>query len=339
MLGRKRTHHPAVLAGLIGALAAASATAQPGQGENADGASSPDGMLSTPAAAGQQGPPPGRPRFRVSTQAGASYSSPADTDPAGDVSVFRAFADVSFEYDVAQQATLIASIDNETSFYDFEGAGAWAGGDATPIDDALFDSGVNIGGRYLFNRQWAAFGLALFSFSGASEADAGDSFSAGGVLGIRHQLNRDLAITGGMIVIDQLEEDEVLIVPIVGIEWQINERLRLDTLPSVTSRGIGGEVRYQINDAFDIGLYGRFQPRQFRLADDDAFAPGGLLTDNRVLIGTGLTWRGGRGIEAGLGLGVAIPTTFEILDSNDVELIDLDPDPSVAVGFGVRIPL
>ncbi|MEM9702408.1 MAG: hypothetical protein AAF907_08195, partial [Planctomycetota bacterium] len=105
-------------------------------------------------------------------------------------------------------------------------------------------------------------------------------FSGGGFAGARYQFSDDLAVTLGAAVLSQIEDD-VLPIPLLGIEWQINDQLRLDAL------GTEATLSYDIFSDADYGTLSTtatvaYDFRSYRLSGDNSVAPDGVLDDDAV---------------------------------------------------------
>lgn len=119
------------------------------------------------------------------------------------------------------------------------------------------------------------------------EAEISESLAFGGNLAIRWRRSDDFAWVFGAAATSQLEED-VEILPFVGVDWRINDRLTLETL------GPAWELRYAESE--NLNLFGRaeYRNRQYRM-DELGPLPEGAFQDREFLITGGVEWDPGLG--------------------------------------------
>lgn len=119
------------------------------------------------------------------------------------------------------------------------------------------------------------------------ESEIGESITVGGNLAIRWRRSEDFAWILGVTGTTQLEDDAEIL-PFVGVDWRINDRLLLETI------GPAWELRYAKSDS--VNFFGRvaYRNRQYRL-DDFGPLPEGAFRDRELLFTGGLEWDPGLG--------------------------------------------
>lgn len=177
----------------------------------------------------------------------------------------------------------------EISEYRFRGASGLVPNTEAPTEDlALFELGVGHRGR--LSEHWGFRVGGGAQLAGEWGADAGDSLTYGGLFSATHDISDDFAWTIGALVRTQLE-DGIEAVPIVGVEWTIDERTRLST------PGPRLELARDLEGGFTAFASAGYESRHYRL-DDDGPLPDGALRDRAVLALGGLDWNPGFGAEA-----------------------------------------
>jgi opacity protein-like surface antigen len=133
----------------------------------------------------------------------------------------------------------------------------------------------NAGLKYKLTPQWQIFGGGQARWAAEEGASLGDGFEGGGAIGAAYAFSRDLVIGGGVGVRSQIEDD-LLIYPIIVLDWKIIDRLSLSTrLTTGWSGQSGVELVYEVQPTIDVGMSLTFDYQRFRLSDD-ALTPGGV---------------------------------------------------------------
>lgn len=259
-----------------------------------------------------------------------SYDFDADIDNSGEVAVSRFGAGAGMEWQAAEKLIFRLAFDAEWSDYDFSGPVALIGADPSPWED-LQSYRVAPSAQIGIDEQWTVLVGGDIRIAYEPGADIGDSITGGGFAGARYQWTDKFALTFGASVQGQLEDDTV-VVPLIGVEWEITERLRLD------SRGIGLRLGYKLTEQFDIALRGSYDPRSYRLSEDRALNPNGVVNDDRVVVGAELTWRPAPFAVVTLFAGANVWQEFEILNSTGGKITDneTDPAPFIAARATIR---
>ena len=177
---------------------------------------------------------------------------------------------------------------------------------------------------------WALKWTLSASVGLEKEAEISESLTYGGNLAIRWRRSDDFAWVIGAAATSQLEED-VEVLPFVGVDWRINDRTTLETL------GPAWELRYAQNE--NLNLFGRaeYRNRQYRL-DELGPLPAGAFHDRELLITGGVEWDpgfGDDGFRAGrVRLYGGLAPWHEIdFRANDALAGDTSVDPGLVLGI------
>ena len=235
-----------------------------------------------------------------------------DNNTFGKVSVSR--FDVPIRYTMKmEQGELGLGAFYEFSSYDFTGAPGTEDFNTLAFD-AIWKS--------MFNDKWGYFVYGGVGFSASEEASLGDGATGVGAGGVRYVVSPTLSFGLGVGVASQLEDDPSVL-PIINVNWQINDRWNLRVLNgAVISYDISGDKKFLV----DAGI--KYQRRQYRLEQGSS-----ALIETMVTVEAGATYHftpnfGLRGF-----VGVSAARNFEIrADSDKVA----DEDADTAPYFGVR---
>ncbi len=274
---------------------------------------------------------------RLTLEPAGSYTFEADLDGAGEFSVARFGAELTYDVPVWDRSLLGFTFGVERSEYDFEGAtGLAPGGD--PIGGATV-YGLSARLVHPLDETFTFIGGGGVEWSAEDGADFGESATLGGFAAVAWRMSDDLTLTLGAGVSDRLEDD-VRVIPFVGVEWQFAENMRLSSteigraLGSGQGAGLG--VVYESNDELSLVVGAAFSGRQFRL-DEDGPLPDGVLQDDRIVAGLGVVWEPDARMLVRGGVGAAVWSNIETLDSSGVTVGEEDGDPAPFITASVRI--
>lgn len=177
---------------------------------------------------------------------------------------------------------------------------------------------------------WALKWTLSASVGLEKEAEISESLTYGGNLAIRWRRSDDFAWVIGAAATSQLEED-VEILPFVGVDWRINDRTTLETL------GPAWELRYAQSENLNIFGRAEYRNRQYRL-DELGPLPAGAFHDRELLITGGVEWDPGFGddwFRAGrVRLYGGLAPWHEIdFRANDAFAGDTSVDPGLVLGI------
>jgi hypothetical protein len=223
----------------------------------------------------------------------------------------------------------------ENHVYRFDGATGLLPGTSSPVE-GLFRHRFGAAKVFDLAGAWSGYVSAGIDLGLEGSADFGDALTWRGAGGLEWRVRDDLAWRFGVLAFDRLEDD-ALIVPVVGFDWDVDARTNL-------ALGTGGlEVRRDVGG--DTNAFGRFtwENRQFRL-DDSGPNPEGSLEDSsfQLLVGLDLPVGIGEGALASTRLDVFVGAQFgrELeFRTSDVEVGGDDVDPSALFGLRLRLGL
>ncbi len=286
------------------------------------------GGLPTPLLPATEEKPPARGRPPTFT-AGLLVEFAADL---GDASLAVTRADLGIESPLPPLGDwrISADLATEWSWYDFDDFPSGSGGRAAPLAHGQ-SSLLGVTLVRPFGDGWSFVGRPVIAFSGDQEAEFGDSVLFGGFATIGRQITDELSLSVGVYAAEQFEDDAVVF-PIAGIQWQIDEDTRL------ASRGPGLRLLRAMGEGWQTYLQGFYRPRDYRLAEDSS-VPGGALSDDSFPVSLGAEWRPRPAIQVDFQMGALLGHSVEVRDDAGSTVFEEDADPSAFVGFGLRIGL
>ena len=269
----------------------------------------------------------------LSFEADALFVFQGETDlqnNSGKFSANRAFASVGAEMPLGERA----SVEFEAGFggtdYDFSGVSGF------PLANELGWVRENeISLRFSFS---ASDRLEFFlepgmSLSGESGADSGDSTTSEILGGFTWQFSPRLILGPGVGFFENLEGDDDII-PILLVDWQINDSLSLSTARGLAaSRGPGLALNWQANEVWRFGFQGRFEDVQFRLDNNHGTASGGVAEEAYTPLVATASWQPNERMEVMGFAGLATGGEFTLFDSNGKELSKRTYDDATLFGL------
>lgn len=293
---------------------------------SATSTSEPRPRTSLPVIASEQ-----RPRAFIFLMAehapGADYS-----DASGGVDISRARATLDLIMPLSGKGTLGVGFLSEYSIYDFDqGSGGTAFGE--PWDDTTGQR-VNLRYSHTLDEQWSLSiggGVESARETGASFDDSLLYTLAGGA---QYTISKDVKV--GLFAAAQTSlEDDASFFAIPGVEWQFAEQWKFS---AGIGRAPGIGVEWQSADRqWNIGLRTRFESREFRLAEDNLLAPGGVGADRRVPVYLDIDWNLSEQFSLNAMVGVSFEQRLKYQDSGGTTLDRTDVDPAPFFSFGVAL--
>lgn len=263
-------------------------------------------------------------RVSFSLRGGATFDLSSDLDT-GDVSVNRVNTGIDIAFSLPEDARFILSANSEYSWYDFDGATGLIGGTGDPLDQA---TSFGFGGQLFvpMGERWTAFGGASVNWSYEEDADVGEGLTVDGYAGANYDFSNGfklgLAIAGGSRL-----EDDARIFAFPTIDWQINEKWRLN------NTGPRLRLGYKHSDPLTLFAEGGWESREYRLSDSN-LVPDGVLRDDRVAIEAGAQWSPNRQFIITGAVGVVAYNQYEVLDSTGDEISEEDADAALRLRLG-----
>lgn len=268
-------------------------------------------------------------RIRFVFSTGVEYQFDTGIDRAGDFSVVRAGAGLGLSIPVADRLTVAIGTSFGYAHYDFDSAAVFGG--ETPWED-IFTGQVSAIANYALDDTWSLFGGGLFGMAGEEGADFSDSTSGGGMIGVGYRHSDRLSFRVGVSVMSQIEDDTV-VMPVLLMDWKIDERwrLRLGSLDTASGDLIGGGLSYAVSEQLSVGGRLGWVRSRFRL-DDSGFAPDGVGQDDRFKGMLVLNWRVSDNVDVSVLGGVVFGGELRVEDESGDRLFKEDYDPTALVG-------
>lgn len=285
------------------------------------------------AAEPEVAPAKSSPGMRITLTPRVNHTFESELDDAdAESSVTRGGADLGILYPMSERLQLTLALDGEYSWYKFDGRdpGVLGGRDLEGLLDDTVKINILPGFRYGINERWTAIAGAIVEFAGETDADVGDSATFGGFGGARYAFSDNFALTLGAGVKSRLE-DNVQVLPFIGLEWKISDRFRL------TSRGPGLNLAAKVSETVAATIGFAYESRDFRLDDDHEFFAEGVARDTRFPIRVGVEWAPSKRISVEAFTGVVVWQEYEFLDRDGQEQFESNSDMAPFVGFNCSI--
>jgi hypothetical protein len=247
----------------------------------------------------------------------------------GDVYTARSEAGVSIRSQLSEDFSLDFGFGGGYTRYEFDGANDPFFTSNGAIEDA-YTTSVRLGGRQRIDETWSVVGGGFVRASLADGADFEDALEGGGFIAAGYRESDDFSIDFGVLASSRLEDDP-LVVPYVALTWAIDDRLTL------TTTGIGARLDAKIDEEWSVFLRARYESFDYRLDDDFAPAPGGVMRDESFPIGVGVEYAPSRKLRLRLEGGVTVARELEFFDDDERELRKIETDPGAYLGIRVSI--
>lgn len=282
------------------------------------------------APAGAQSPSP----WRVDTAASLIYQFSADLDIGGDVAITRGFGQVGVSYGFTPRSSIGLALSAGFTDYDF-GGGATLGG-VEPwgrIDEYR----ISVPMRFGVADGVDAFLIPSVRWNGESGADTSDSRTEGVLAGVSWRLSPTFAIGPGVGVFSEIE-DSANVFPILLLDWDITDRLKLGTGSGFgATQGPGLEASYRLDGGITLSAGVRYESVRFRL-DRNGPTPNGVGETETTPIYLQATWAPTplASVSAIAGVDVAGEVTLRDSQGNRIESRDIDPAPFLGLSGRLR---
>ena len=282
------------------------------------------GLLASPALLAQ--PAPGW----VLTAEGL-YAHQAETDlgdEGGEFSLDRWYLGLGLDYLWSPRTALGVSVGGGESRYDFGGLTGLAPGE--PWGD-IEDWNVSLVSRFPINDRITGIVVPSYRVNRESGASSSNADTWGLLAGVSWRLREGLTIGPGVGVFDRIEES-TQVFPILVIDWDITERWNLSTGRGLAaSQGPGLTLTYAATDNWTLGLAGRYEQVDFRLAEDGP-GPGGIGRDETFpLVGTA-EWSPNPGTRLSFFVGAEFGGELELADAQGNTIATSDYDTAMLFG-------
>ena len=220
-----------------------------------------------------------------------------------------------------------AVADHEVSRYEFDGPAVDPTWIAQPGEMRVERVSATV--RRPLDGEWSLFAAVDGTWALARGASYADAFTYGGMISARGQVATNFALTFGLFAHTRLEAN-VRVLPIPGIEWQINNDWKLATAQGLT-------LTRKINKRWSADFAVLVENREYRMPAEQPFN-GGIFRDRSVPVITSLRWSPNPAMFAQLSVGVNPWQQQRLTDRPDAP--DLTEQshwsPSLALTGGVR---
>ena len=265
--------------------------------------------------------------WQIDVKGSASFG--ADGKQSGDVDVARFEAGIAYNTSLRDDLRLRIGLSTQQANFDFSDVTTVVPGTDDPWDHLQsYRLGGALFGR--INETWSWFGGLEVRAAFESGADIEDSLELRGTGGAEYRVSKDLAFTFGLAAGTQIEDDP-LVIPILGIDWNIDEKTRL------ASRDLGLILSREIAQDWSLGLFGNFEIRDWRLDDSRATIPDGVAREKRIVAGVEARYRPSNKFEFALEGGVVAWQKLKALDDDGRKVGDQDFEPAPYIGASLVI--
>ncbi len=243
-----------------------------------------------------------------------------------DMAVTRAGTGVNIGLKVAPQLTLNLGLLAEYSRYQFDNIPGVLGVEKRTLHAMIVR--VAPGLDYRISDTWAIFGGVTADFSGEMGASGEKTDTYGGFLGVRYKYSKDLSLVVGVAAREGLE-DHGSVTPMIGVNWQITEDLRLTT----SGANLGAEVKLtkSFGSDWSLSLATGYESRAYRL-DDRAPVVEGILREARVPMTVALECTPLPGLKVRLDVGAVVFQRMQVDDRVGNELFHREANCSPFTG-------
>lgn len=265
-----------------------------------------------------------------SLEVGARWIGKADLDASpGELGIARVGGQFGVSHQLSDAVTLTFGAGVEHSVYDFDNASGLVAGTSDPFDDAT-EMTLSLGARFKSGEQNTWFVTGFVSSSGESGSEFDETITGGGVVGFTHTFDEKLTLGIGVLVSSKLEDD-VYIIPVPVIHWQINERWSL-----LTGERANVRLEFAPSKTWAFGAEVAWDRHEFRL-DDEGPLPSGVVDERHVPVGVFARFTPNPNIAIEGNVGLNAYSQLQIDDRNGVRVADEDIDSAIYAGFGVRV--
>ncbi len=279
--------------------------------------------------ADQLAPPDNEINFSLSVRVEQHLAT--DVDGGGELEVSRIPFRLEAESDLRDDLTLKLILGYELSLYDFSGASDLG---VDPWDDVHI---LELSGRlqWAARDDWFIFGGPIVQFARETDAGWDDAVMGGALIGVTHVFPKRLILGGGVGVLSQIE-DNALVFPVLVIDWQINDTLRLVSQGRVgSSGGLALELVYDLGSGWEVAGGFQYEKRRFRLDSSRVDAPEGVGEETTLPLWARLSYEINENVGLDLYAGVA-SGELDLDDNGGKAVARADYDPGGFIGFSAR---
>ncbi|MEE9130841.1 MAG: hypothetical protein V3T84_12540 [Phycisphaerales bacterium] len=290
------------------------------------------GEVPAQTAGGDSGGTRGGPDLSFTVTVGAESSLEADVEGGGALDVFRMRFGVTGKAELTHDLDLTVSIGYGLDLYEFSGTTRLGG--VEPWEN-IHTLSVGALLSLDLNDDWTVFGGPVVQFAREDNVGLDDSFIGGAVVGATYEVSSTVTVGGGIGVVSQIEDDARLF-PVIVLEWEISDTLRLTSQTSGAAGRSGLELVYDLGNDWETAIGASSDFRRFRL-DDEGIAPDGVGEETRLPIRARLTYRAGDHFIIDLYAGMALSSELVLDDADGALLGTEDVDPAGLLGVTFTI--
>lgn len=199
-----------------------------------------------------------------------TYHVSSDLDAGGEVSVGGIMTTLGRTFPLSQRSSLGLRGHFDYENWDFDDLGAFGG--VEPWSN-FYRFGVSVpysvaaGNGLIWNL------APTVGYAGESDARFSDAIEFGATLAVIRRLRPDLTLGLGLGAFRRIEDSYVF--PVVIVNWQINDQLRLSNPNESGPAGPAGlELSYALGGGWDTGVGATFRDDRHRLDRNGPFADG-----------------------------------------------------------------
>jgi hypothetical protein len=280
-------------------------------------------LAATGTAAAQM---PDRP-FLFAVDGLAAAQGDADLDGGGSFSATRVFGRVGglYNFDGGSLGLFLGAGQID---YDFSGVTAPWG--------TVRDEAINLPIRFTAG-QAEIFVSPGLRYDYEDGADRDDGRTWGAFMGVAWRFSDTLTLGPAFGAYTEVESDDLDVFPAILVDWQITDRARLTTGPTLgATQGPGLALDYAVTEDLRLGIAGRYENIRFRL-NDDGPAPGGVGQDESFPLVLTVDYEPFPGSRLAAFAGAELGGRLRLEDGSGalVETRDYDPAPILGVAFRI----
>ena len=262
-------------------------------------------------------PAPQETPWTISASGSAGSVGEGKLDSGGNVSLRLVSGSVGLNYAPDWRWSAGINLNAADYRFDFSGDGRLAALD--PWSDVRMTT-VSVPLRYAFDRQWGLFVQPSYQRAGSRNADAGESAQWGSVAAVTYASAPRKLIGLGAAVFAGLEKTRAF--PIVLVDWQLSDRLRLANPLTAGPTGPAGlEIVYALGSGWELAGGGAYRSLRFRLDRELPVAPNGVGEYSGVIGFGRLTYRFDPKVSVDLHVGGAFGTRVKLEDASGNNLV------------------
>jgi len=267
--------------------------------------------------------------WSVFTRGGYVHQLDADIDDGGSFSVNRFFIQAGPTYTTDNATSISLAAGYGFDGYSFSGESGFGG--RKPWDD-IYTLRLSIPVRWKMSQKWTGFVSPTVRSTGEKGADFNEAITGGGFAGFSYEFSDRLSIGPGIGVLTQLE-DSTQVIPILVINWKINDTLSLNTGRGIgATLGPGLTLDWRPSRSWSFSLGGRYESLRFRL-DENGDVPNGVGDDRAFPIFAGVGYSLTPMIRVSFIGGVEVGGKLRLENKTGRLITEEAHDPAGFVGF------